>query len=224
MLTLLLRRLMAPLISILLLLHPDGLPSARAQDGATLTVLRGQVAIVRPDGSAVQPAPSGTTVFSRDEIRTVDASGALITFFIGTEIEMGESTVLVVDRVSREGNKVDISLKQVLGSTVSRVQSFADPNSSYRIEAGGSVALVRGSTLVVQGPTCLASGCFVTVLCFDCEDGLDTLQCGDEAPVSLGPGDTAFRLELDPASGRTVGPCQQIAVGRPAAAEPREAP
>jgi hypothetical protein len=28
--------------------------------GATMTVLRGQVAVIHPDGSAIQPAPSGT--------------------------------------------------------------------------------------------------------------------------------------------------------------------
>src|SRR3954469_14982959 len=89
---------------------------AQVQDGATLTVLRGQVAVVGSDGSAVQPAPTGTVVRSGDEIRTLNRTGALITFFAGTEIEMGEETILVVDRVTMNGSKIDISLKQVLGS------------------------------------------------------------------------------------------------------------
>ena len=54
-----------------LLLVATGQSSAQVQDGATMTVLRGQVAVVRPDGSAVQPAPSGTVVRPGDEIRTL---------------------------------------------------------------------------------------------------------------------------------------------------------
>jgi hypothetical protein len=83
---------------------------AQVEDGATLTVLRGQVAVLRPDGSAVQPAPSGTVVRRGDEIRTLTATGALITFFAGTEIELGAETILVVERVSRRGEQVDVAL------------------------------------------------------------------------------------------------------------------
>src|SRR5919112_5586331 len=110
------------LLGILALHAPPPLFS-QIQDGATLTVLRGQVAVVHPDGSAVQPAPSGTTVAAGDEIRTLTAAGALITFFAGTEIELGEQTILVVERVSRQGERVEVSLKQVLGVTVNRVQA-----------------------------------------------------------------------------------------------------
>ena len=78
--------------------------SAQVQRGATMTVLRGEVAVVRPDGSAVQPAPSGTTVDTGDEIRTLTRAGALITFFSGTEIELGEGTILVVDTITRDGD------------------------------------------------------------------------------------------------------------------------
>ena len=64
--------------ALLLVLAATGGPSttrAQVQQGATLTVLRGQVAVVRPDGSAVQPAPSGTVVAAGDEIRTLTAPG-----------------------------------------------------------------------------------------------------------------------------------------------------
>jgi hypothetical protein len=94
---------------------------AQPQQGATMTVLRGQVAVLHGDGSAEQPAPSGATVRAGDEIRTLTQSGALITFFVGTEIEMGEGTSLVVDRISRDGGRVDISLTQVLGASLHRV-------------------------------------------------------------------------------------------------------
>jgi hypothetical protein len=117
-----------------------------------MTVLAGQVAVLRPDGSAVQPAPSGTDVFPGDEIRTLTQSGALITFFAGTEIELGAETILVVQSVSRPGDRVDIALRQVAGTSLSRVHTFIDAGGGYRVEAGGAVALVRGSELGVLGP------------------------------------------------------------------------
>src|SRR5215212_3673495 len=141
------------LVLMLAVMLPQVLPAslARSQvaEGATLTVLRVQVAVLRPDGSAIQPAASGTTVFVGDEIRTLNNTGALITFFVGTEIEMGEDTILVVDRVSRQGDRIDVSLKQAFGSAVHRVATFSDPGSSYRVDAGGAVALVRGTEFFV---------------------------------------------------------------------------
>src|SRR4249920_1370651 len=94
-------RSLAPFLVVLSLLLPFLLPVrlafSQVQDGATMTVLRGDVAVVHPDGSAVQPAPSGTLVQAGDELRTLTKAGALITFFTGTEIEMGEQTVLAVE-------------------------------------------------------------------------------------------------------------------------------
>jgi hypothetical protein len=117
-----------------------------------MTVLAGQVAVLRPNGSVIQPAPSGTDVFPGDEIRTLTRSGALITFFAGTEIELGTDSILVVQSVSRPGDRVDVTLRQVAGISVSRVHSFIDAGGGYRVEAGGMVALVRGSELGVLGP------------------------------------------------------------------------
>lgn len=125
---------------------------AQVEDGATLTVLRGQVALIRGDGRADQPAPSGAIVRAGDEIRTLPGAGAVVTFFTGTEIELGEETKLVVERVSRSGNRIDISLRQVFGASLHRVQTLTDTGSSYRVEVGGAVALVRGTTFLVYGP------------------------------------------------------------------------
>ena len=137
---------------VALLLPVAGQTTAQIQQGATMTVLAGQVAVIRTDGSAVQPAPSGTDLFPGDEIRTLTRSGALITFFAGTEIELGADTILVVQSVSRPGERVDITLRQVAGTSLSRVHTFIDAGGGYRVEAGGTVALVRGSELGVLGP------------------------------------------------------------------------
>jgi hypothetical protein len=136
------RALVLALVLVLALPHVSH--AAQVEQGATMTVLRGEVAVIRADGSAIQPAPSGLLVSPGDEIRTLTPAGALITFFVGTEIELGAGTILVVDEVSRDGDRINISLKQVLGVSVSRVQTLGGAGSSYQVDTGGSVALVRG--------------------------------------------------------------------------------
>ena len=170
---------------------------AQVQDGATMTVLRGQVAIVRGDGSAVQPAPSGTVVRAGDEIRTLTRSGATITFFAGTEIELGEETTLAIERASRDGSRIDISLRQVFGVSLHRVQSLTDPGSTYRVDVGGAVAVVRGTEFLVYGPT---DENVVGIVCLeDCTDQTTFGGC------PMGP-NVAYWLETD--RGQVVSGCQ----------------
>src|SRR5687768_13498248 len=92
------RLLLGLFLTVAIVLTPSAV-NAQVQQGATLTILRGQVAIIQASGTAIQPAPSGTTVNVGDELRTISRSGALITFFSGTEIEMGEDTILVVEQL-----------------------------------------------------------------------------------------------------------------------------
>lgn len=179
------------------LLLPVGEVAAQVTDGATMTVLRGQVAVVRGDGSAMQPAPSGSTVRAGDEIRTLTSAGALITFFSGTEIELGEETSLVVERVSHGNGRVDISLRQVFGASLHRVQSLTDPSASYRVDVGGAVAVVRGTTFLVYGPT---DENVVGIVCTDdCTDQTTFAGC------RMGPG-VAYWAEID--RGQVVSRCQ----------------
>ena len=191
------------LLILAMLLLPSGLGLAVAQvrEGATMTVLRGQVAVLHPDGTAIQPAPSGTLVRAGDEIRTLSRSGAVITFFVGTEIELGEETILVVERVSRDGERIDISLKQVFGISLHRVEALVDPDSSYRVDVGGAVAVVRGTEFVVYGPT---DERVVGIVCLgDC--GRTTFA---GCPV---PADRGIWAEVD--RGRVISGCEPFAPG-----------
>jgi hypothetical protein len=172
---------------------------AQATDGATMTIIRGQVALVRRDGSAVQPAPSGTLVRATDEIRTIGQSGALITFFAGTEVELGADTTMVVERISRDGNKIDVSLKQAFGMSLHRVLAFSDPGSSYRVDAGGAAAIVRGTTFLVVGPT--PSGHAGIVCLEDCTPRTTFAGCPMRPFL-------AYSVQLD--RGKVVGACQEF--------------
>jgi hypothetical protein len=170
---------------------------AQVSDGATMTVLRGTVALLHGDGTAMQPAPSGTVVHIGDEIRTLNGSGAIITFFAGTEIELGEETALAVDRISQSGDRIDVSLRQVFGASLHRVHTLTDPGSSYRVEVGGAVALVRGTSFLIYGPT---DEQVVGIVCLeDCTDQTTFTGC------PMGP-NVAYWAEVD--RGQVISACQ----------------
>ena len=189
-------RILTIVLLFVFLLAP-GVAAAQVADGATMTVLKGQVAIVRGDGSAMQPAPSGTIVRAGDEIRTLTDAGALVTFFAGTEVELGEETTLVVERVRREDGRIDISLRQIFGASLHRVQTLTDGGSSYRVDVGGAVAVVRGTTFLVYGPT---DENVVGIVCLD-----DCTPRTTFAGCPMGP-NVAYWAEVD--RGRVVSACQ----------------
>jgi hypothetical protein len=183
-----------------LILTVVGMPSAavaQVADGATMTVLRGEVAILHGDGSATQPTPSGTAVHVGDEIRTLRGAGALITFFGGSEIELGEESALAVDRISQDGARIDVSLRQVFGASLHRVHALTDPGSSYRVDVGGAVAVVRGTSFLIYGPT---EEQVVGIVCLeDCTDRTTFAGC------PMGP-NVAYWAEVD--RGQVISRCQ----------------
>ena len=121
-----------------------GAPTAQAV-GATLTVLRGTVAVVRADGTAVSPAGTGLALGAGDRVATLTLSGALVTFFEGSELELGAGATIIIRDLGSQGARTNISIESVVGSTVHRVTTLSDPGSTYRVDSGGTVALVRGT-------------------------------------------------------------------------------
>ncbi len=145
------RALRGVLVALLLLtagfgtLGP-GLPHVRAQAvGATLTVLSGVVGVLRADGAPVSPARSGMTLGRGDQVATVGRASALVTFFEGSEVELGGDTTIVLRDLGQEGTQTAIGVESVLGTTVHRVVTLANPGSTYRVDSGGTVAMVRGT-------------------------------------------------------------------------------
>jgi hypothetical protein len=120
---------------------------AQTPQGATLTILGGQIGVLRTDGSALQPAPSGITLGVGSQVATIGQSEAIVTFFEGTELELGWNTTIILKEIVSQGQEVHVTVEDVFGSTVSRIKGFVSPNSSYKIQNpnGQVVALVRGS-------------------------------------------------------------------------------
>jgi len=87
-----------------------------------------------------------------DTIKTGDDSGAEITFFDGSTIELEADTQIQITSLdsSPETDTKTITLMQTIGTTISRVTKLLDPASSYAIETPSGVAAVRGSTMIVR--------------------------------------------------------------------------
>jgi hypothetical protein len=87
-----------------------------------------------------------------DTIKTGDDSGAEITFFDGSTIELEAGTQIEITSLdnSTDTDTKTITLMQTIGTTVSRVTKLLDPASTYAVETPSGVAAVRGSTMIVR--------------------------------------------------------------------------
>jgi len=87
-----------------------------------------------------------------DTIKTGDDSGAEITFFDGSTIELEADTQIQITSLdsSPDTDTKTITLMQTIGTTISRVTKLLDPASSYAVETPSGVAAVRGSTMIVR--------------------------------------------------------------------------
>jgi hypothetical protein len=108
--------------------------------------------------------------------------------------------------VSRQGDKIDVSLKQVLGATINRVQTVTGSGSTYQIEAGGAVALVRGTTFAMVGPVTTPVGNIVTIACLaDCTPTSTFSGCAMHAFTGIG---------VTVQNGKVESGCHSFQVGR----------
>jgi uncharacterized membrane protein YgcG len=141
------RLALCALMSLLTLAAAADVARAQTPQGATLTVQNGTVAVVFANGSAVQPAGSGVTLGVGDQIGTVGNATALVTFFEGSELELGPQTTIILREIQSSGNEVHVAVEDVFGTAFGRVKTFASPNSSYRMQnpGGQTVAVIRGS-------------------------------------------------------------------------------
>jgi VCBS repeat-containing protein len=128
--------------------------SQGSPDTSTLTILSitdGDVFVMEAGMDTWTEAEVGMTLEVGDKIKTGDDSGAEITFFDGSTIELQAGTeieILSLD-TSADTGSTTITLEQTIGTTISRVTALLDPGSSYEIETSTGVAGVRGSVMIV---------------------------------------------------------------------------
>jgi len=122
---------------------------------STLTVLsitEGDVFVMKAGTDSWTEAEVGLSLEVGDTVKTGASSGAKITFFDGSTIELQAGTEIEIASldVSTDTGATTITLMQTIGTTVSRVTKLLDPASNYEIETPTGVAAVRGSILIVR--------------------------------------------------------------------------
>jgi uncharacterized repeat protein (TIGR01451 family) len=176
------------LILVLAFLLVATLAGCRGATLTTLSVVEGNVLIMKQGADTWVEAQAGMNLEPGDTIKAGDNSRATITFFEGSTIELEPGTEVNVAELSVAATgSTTIRLKQDLGKTVSRVEKLTDPASRYEVETPAAVALVRGTRM---GVTVFADG-FTWV---DNWEGSVVAQIGGkEYPVSVG-----YRLPVRP--------------------------
>ena len=87
-----------------------------------------------------------------DAVRTGDDSGAEITFFDGSTMELQAGTQIEITSldISADTGVTTITLVQTIGTTISRVTKLLDPASRYEVETPTGVVAVRGSGVEIH--------------------------------------------------------------------------
>jgi hypothetical protein len=125
-------------------------PTALSQvgPGASLTVVRGSVAVTRSDGIAIYPAGTGLTLSIGDIVGTLERTRAIVTFFSGSEVELGSNTTIVIRRLDRDLlDQANVTVEHLSGATLIRVPTEAGPNPGVRMLAHDTVAIIRAGEI-----------------------------------------------------------------------------
>ena len=117
-----------------------------------LSTTEGTVYVMKGGTGDWVEVQAGMSLEPGDIIKTDDESGAEITFFDGTivELEAGTEIELVLLGYSADTDSTTIKLGQTIGSIIFRVTKIIDAGSSYDVETPTGEASVRGSVMRVD--------------------------------------------------------------------------
>jgi VCBS repeat-containing protein len=129
-----------------------GVGSPCASTLTILSVTDGEVSVMKAGTDSWTEAQVEMELEVGDTVKTGDDSGAEITFFDGSTMELEAGTEIEITSldVACDTGVTTITLLQTLGTTISRVTKLLNPASSYDVETPTGVASVRGSILRVQ--------------------------------------------------------------------------
>ncbi len=120
-------------------------PPAQAGAGATLTILAGQVEVDTAGTGTYEPAQDGQALKAGDAVRTLSDGVALVTFFDGSETQLGNDGDLRIDDATQQR----IAVYQSAGSALYHVQP-STTGRTFQASTASAVALVRGTSMVVN--------------------------------------------------------------------------
>lgn len=118
---------------------------------AILSMAEGSVFVMKAGTGNWTEAQVGMSLKLGDTVTSGNSSSAKITFLDGSTIELQAATQIEVASLNiSDTGPTTIGLKQVIGTTISRVRELTDSASSYEIETPAGVAAVRGSVMTVR--------------------------------------------------------------------------
>jgi hypothetical protein len=117
----------------------------------TLTVVQDRVEMRAGGGETWAQVTGVQVVKTSDTIRT-DASGrALLTFFAGTEVDIQPGAEVTVTRFEQAADgSYTITLNQLNGETLHRVERIADREDRYVVETPSATIVVRGTQFGIE--------------------------------------------------------------------------
>jgi VCBS repeat-containing protein len=141
-------------LTILVALALVGCSGGGSPCPSTLTILsitEGDVSVMKEGADSWTEAQVEMELEVGDTVKAGDDSGAEITFFDGStmELEAGTEIEIISLDLACDTGVTTITLTQTMGTTISRVTKLLDPASSYEVETPTGVAGVRGSVLIV---------------------------------------------------------------------------
>jgi hypothetical protein len=127
---------------------PASRASAQAASGATLSVLTPPVQ-VSSGGGTFTAASDGMALSPGDQVRTTGGGVALLTFFDGSETQLTPDTQVAIQQAASSSGGAQISVAQIVGTTVDRVQRLTSNPTSFSTDTPAATAVVRGTRYVL---------------------------------------------------------------------------
>src|SRR4030042_734545 len=128
---------------------PASSPGTSSPPG-TLSSPSGEVLVKKSGSASWIAAAAGMKLEVGDQLKTGSDGYAEIRFFEGSvmEVEAG-SEIQINEMTLASTGSTSISLTQLVGNTVNRVQKLVDSSSTYEVETPAGTAVVRGTTFTV---------------------------------------------------------------------------
>jgi len=179
---------------------------------STLTILsitQGDVFVMKAGTSDWMEGAVEMSLGVGDKLRTGDDSGAEITFFDGSTMELKAGTQVEITSLdfSADTDVTTITLMQTIGTTISRMTKLLDPASRYEVETPSGVVAVRGSGVEIHvGEDGTAWGCNLEGEIWAAAEGVE-LEIPEGRCCIIRPGsppELAWRLDISSTIGGEV--------------------
>ena len=113
----------------------------------TLSSVSGEVTVLRQGVDTWFNATSGMKLGTGDSLKTGSDGYVLIVFFDGSVMEVEADSEISVEELSVASGtgSTTVSIFQLVGNTVNRVEQLIDSSSKYEVETPAGSAVVRGT-------------------------------------------------------------------------------